>query len=145
MKHLRKRYSKRADAKRARAGFSLIEVLVAITVFSLVLLSLARVTTALALRGRNNDLLAKRGALLQMESNKLGGAPYSALTTWSTADQTVTRGGFTYTRHLEIKQTGNARYSLKIVLTPAADPSKKDSVMLDRVLAPTSTPLCTGC
>lgn len=145
MTRLRKRYPTRAGAKRPRAGFSLIEVMVAITVFSIVLLSLAKVTTALALRGRNNDLISKRVASLQLEANKLGGAPYSAISTWSTADQTVTRGDFTYTRHLVITPTGISRYSIKIVVTPSADPSKKDSVMLDRVLAPTSTPLCTGC
>jgi prepilin-type N-terminal cleavage/methylation domain-containing protein len=131
-----------------RAGFSLIEVMVAITVFSLVLLSLAKTTTALALRGRTNDLLAKRTAALDLEANKLGGVPYSSLVTWSTADQTITRGTFTYTRHLVITKAGTftSLYSVKIVITPALDPSKPDSVVLSRTLAPTSTPLCiTGC
>jgi prepilin-type N-terminal cleavage/methylation domain-containing protein len=138
------RLSRRRRA-RARAGFSLIEVMVAITIFSLVLLSLAKVTTALALRGRTNDLLAKRTAALDLEANKFGGVPYSALATWSTTDQTITRGTFTYTRHLVITKTGTSRYSVKIVLTPALDATKKDSVMLDRTQPPTTTPLCTGC
>ena len=141
----RQRYSIRGRRMR-RAGFSLIEVLVAITVFSIVLLSLAKVTTALAMRGRANDVLANRTAALQLEANKFGGVPYATLASWSTTDQTITRGNFTYTRHLVITKNGISRYSLKIVVTPAADSTRPDSVMLDRALPPTTTPICLkGC
>jgi prepilin-type N-terminal cleavage/methylation domain-containing protein len=132
----------------SRKGFSLIEVLVAMSVLSLVLLSLAKVTTALALRGRDNDLLAKRSASLQLEANKFGAVPYDKLATWSTADTVLTRGNFTYKRHLVITKVATFinRYSVKIVITPALDSTKKDSVMLDRGKPPSSTPLClVGC
>jgi prepilin-type N-terminal cleavage/methylation domain-containing protein len=139
MKRSRTRYS-----KRARKGFSLIEVMVAMTVLSLVLLQLAKVTTALALRGRTSDLVAKRVASLQLEANKFGAVPYSRLANWSVADQTITRGNFTYTRHLVITKVSNTRYSVKIVVTPTLDATKKDSVMIDRTQPPQSS-LCTGC
>ena len=139
MKRSRTRYS-----KRARKGFSLIEVMVAMTVLSLVLLQLAKVTTALALRGRTSDLVAKRVASLQLETNKFGAVPYSRLANWSVADQTITRGNFTYTRHLVITKVSNTRYSVKIVVTPTLDATKKDSVMIDRTQPPQSS-LCTGC
>lgn len=139
MTRSRTRYS-----KRARKGFSLIEVMVAMTVLSLVLLQLAKVTTALALRGRTSDLVAKRVASLQLEANKFGAVPYSRLANWSVADQTITRGNFTYTRHLVITKMSNTRYSVKIVVTPTLDATKKDSVMIDRTQPPQSS-LCTGC
>jgi prepilin-type N-terminal cleavage/methylation domain-containing protein len=132
----------------SRKGFSLIEVLVAMSVLSLVLLSLAKVTTALALRGRGNDLLTKRTASLQLEANKFGAVPYTKLATWPTADTVVTRGNFTYTRHIVITKTATFvnRYTVKIVVIPALDSTKKDSVMLDRAQPPSSTPLCiVGC
>lgn len=128
----------------ARKGFSLIEVMVAMTILSLVLLSLAKVTTAIALRSRTNDILAKRTASLQLEANKFGAVPFSSLAGWSTTDQTITRGNFTYTRHLVMSPVSTTRYSVKIVVTPSADPTKKDSVMIERTLPPTTSPLCTG-
>ena len=70
------------------------------TILSLVLLNLAKVTTAIAMRSRTNDILAKRTASLQLEANKFGAVPFSSLAGWSTTDQTVTRGNFTYKRHL---------------------------------------------
>jgi prepilin-type N-terminal cleavage/methylation domain-containing protein len=131
----------------SRKGFSLIEVLVAMSVLSLVLLSLAKVTTALALRSRDNDMLAMRTASLQLEANKFGAVPWSKLATWPTADTTVTRGSsFQYTRHIVITKTSSTRYSVKILVIPTLDPAKKDSVMIDRTQPPTSSPLCVvGC
>jgi prepilin-type N-terminal cleavage/methylation domain-containing protein len=137
-KRVRARFS-----TRARNGFSLIEVMVAMTMLSLVLLQLAKVTTALALKNRTNDLVAKRTASLQLEANKFGAVPWASLATWSVTDQTITRGNFTYTRHLVITKTGINRYSVKIVVTPSADATKKDSVMIDRTQPPAS--LCKGC
>jgi len=136
---------RRVLSRRARRGFSLIEVMVAMTILSIVLLDLAKVTTALALRGRTADLVAKRVAALQLEANKMGAVPYASLAGWSTTDQTITRGNFTYTRKLTITAASTTRYSIKIVVIPSADPTKKDSVMLDRALPPSSSPLCVGC
>ena len=130
--------------KRIRRGFGLIEVMVAMTVFSLVMLSLAKVVTGLAVSGRNSDLAAKRNASLQLEANKFGAVPYSLLATWSTADQTITRGTFTYTRKLTMTETSVSRYSIKIIVVPSLDPTKKDSVMFDRTQPPSSA-LCRGC
>ncbi|MGH7617252.1 MAG: type IV pilus modification PilV family protein, partial [Gemmatimonadaceae bacterium] len=130
---------------RPRSGFSLIEVMVAMTLLSIVLLNLAQVTTALSLRGRNNDLYAKRTASLQLESNKFGAVPFADIASWPTADQTVTRGNFTYTRKLTITTQSSARYTIKIVVVPALDATKKDSIIIDRTLPPSGSPLCTGC
>jgi prepilin-type N-terminal cleavage/methylation domain-containing protein len=127
-----------------RKGFSLIEVLVAMSVLSLVLLSIAKVTTGLALRSRDNDLLAKRTASLQLEANKFGAVPYTKLAGWSTADTVITRGNFTYTRHLVITKASISRYSVKILVIPALNTAKKDSVMIDRTQPPSTSPLCTG-
>jgi prepilin-type N-terminal cleavage/methylation domain-containing protein len=131
--------------KRARKGFSLIEVMVAITVFSLVLLSLAKVTTALAMRGRTSDLVAKRNAALQLEANKLGAMPYARLAAWSSNVQTVTRGTFSYTRQLTLTRMSSNRYTVKIVVIPTLDPTKADSVMLDRTQPPQNSLCVSGC
>ena len=129
---------------RPRRGFSLIEIMVAMTIFSIIMLSLAKVITGLATRGRTNDLVAKPNAALQLEANKFGGVPYASLSTWSTTDKTVTAGTFTYTRKLTITQSATNRYTVKIIVVPSLDATKKDSVVLDRTRPPSSA-LCTGC
>ena len=128
-----------------RKGFSLIEVIVAMTLLAIVLMSLARMSLEVAVRGRGTDLFAKRTAVLQLESNKLGAVPYSTLSTWSTTTKTLTLGDFTYKRRMAIANTGSNRYSIKIIVIPMSDTTKKDSVTLDRTLPATRTPLCTGC
>jgi prepilin-type N-terminal cleavage/methylation domain-containing protein len=130
---------------RRRRGFSLIEVMIALTILSITLMSLARFSAVILLRGRGNALVAKRTAALQLESNKFAAVPYATLSTWSTADRTFTRGDFTYTRRLTITAATSTRYTIKIVVIPATDATRKDSVTLDRTLPPTGSALCVGC
>lgn len=129
----------------ARKGFSLIEVMVALTMLAIVLLSLAKISMAIGLRSRTNDIVAKRTAALQAEANKFGSIPYSTLATWPTATVRDTLGTFIYDRKLSITNTGTTRYTIKITVTPVRDATKKDSIILDRTLPPTSSPLCKGC
>ena len=49
-----------------RKGFSLIEVMVAMAMLSIVLVSLAKIGITVATRGRLNDVSAKRNAALQI-------------------------------------------------------------------------------
>jgi len=128
-----------------RKGFSLIEVIIAMTLLAIVLMSLARMSLMVAVRGRGNDLFAKRTAVLQLEANKLGAVPYSTLSTWPTTTKTLTLGDFTYKRMMAIANTSTNRYTIKIIVIPMTDTTKKDSVTLDRTKPATSTPLCTGC
>ena len=129
----------------SRKGFSLIEVMVAMTVLSIVMMSLAKIGVAVAVKGRTNDLVAKRNAALQLEANKLGTVPFANLGTWSTTTKTFTNGGFSYTRRTTISSMNMYRYAVKVVVVPTLDPSKKDSVMFDRTKPPANTVLCTTC
>lgn len=134
----------KATSRRSRRGFSLIEIMIAMTITAVVLLSLGRLTTVVASRGRTNDIAAKRNAILQQEANKFGAMPYSTLAGFSTASRTVTSSGFTYTRRLTITPVSTNFSTVKIVIVPARDTTKKDSVILSRSQA-SSTPLCKGC
>ena len=127
-----------------RKGFSLIEVMVAMTILSIVLLSLAKISIAVGTRARSSDVVAKRTAALQLEANKLGAVPFASLATWPTAPQTISLGSFQYTRRLTITAAGPARFTMKIVVVPVKDSTKKDSLMLDRTKPPATSPLCTG-
>jgi len=128
-----------------RRGFSLIEVMVAMTILSIVLLSLAKVSVAVTQRGRTSALVAKRNAAMQLEANKLGGLPFAKLASWVSGTDTATVDGFSYKRRLTISKPGVTRYTIKIVILPAIDTTKKDSLSFDRTQPPSGTPLCVGC
>jgi prepilin-type N-terminal cleavage/methylation domain-containing protein len=133
--------------KRPRTGFSLIEVMVSLVLLAIILVSLARASTVIAVRGRTNDLNAKRTSVLQMEANKFGAIPFASIAGWSTVNKTFTKGDFTYTRRLTISSQNatNTRYLIKIVVIPSIDATKGDSVTIERTLPPTGSPLCLGC
>lgn len=133
---------------RARKGFSLIEIMVALTMLSLVLMSLAKLATLAAVRGRSNDSYAKRTAALNLESNKFSAMRFANIGTFSTADKTFTLNGFSYTRQLSITTVSSTQYTIKIVVVPTATTVGvvgKDSVIITRTSPPSSTPLCTTC
>jgi prepilin-type N-terminal cleavage/methylation domain-containing protein len=144
MKKLRLR-ARKGPSTSLRTGFSLIEIMVAMTILAIVMSSLARLATIIAVRGRGNDFYAKRSLVLQREANKFGAAPLAVLAAWNTADATFTVGGFTYTRKLTITQTSSKQYSIKIVVIPSTATTSKDSVMFDRTNPPSTTALCTSC
>lgn len=116
----------------------------AMTLLSVILLSLARMSFTLSQRSRTNDLTAKRNAVLMQEANKFGAMRYDSLGTISTANKTITAGDFTYTRRLTIEATSSTRRTVKIVVVPALAPTKLDSVIIHRS-RPAGSPLCTGC
>ena len=133
---------------RTRAGFSLIEVLVALTMLSIILMSLARVTFQMAASSRTNDIVAKRNAALIEEANKYSAMPYASLA--SSAAATRTYGDFTFQRTVTVTpRSGYATQStVKILIVPyiagVLTTAKRDSVILYRTNPPGS-PLCTTC
>ncbi|HET9425080.1 MAG TPA: prepilin-type N-terminal cleavage/methylation domain-containing protein [Gemmatimonadaceae bacterium] len=130
--------------RRPRRGFSLAELLVAMTLLSIVLMSLARITFTMAARGRTNDITAKRNAVLVQEANKFNAMVYDSLATASTAERTLTMGDFSFSRRISITTESATRKTVKIVITPTLDATKKDSVFVHRS-KPAGSPLCVGC
>jgi prepilin-type N-terminal cleavage/methylation domain-containing protein len=134
-----------ARRRPTKKGFSLIEVLVALTLLSLILMSLARVTFQMAATGRNADVVAKRNAALVEEANKFNAIPYTSLA--SSPATTLTFGDFKFQRTVTATVTGS-RTQIKIVIVPiiggVVTASKKDSVFVHRSNPPGS-PLCTPC
>ena len=115
------------------------------TILSIVMMSLAKVGVSVAVKGRMNDLRAKRNAALQLEANKLGTVPFDQLGTWSTVTKTFKLGDFAYTRRTTIGGVSTTRFTVKVVVIPTLDPTKKDSIMFDRTRPPSGSPLCVGC
>ena len=90
-------------------------------------------------------MVAQRSAALQQAVSWLGGIPFSRIDSVATGTHSFTAGSFSYTRTITITYPAGNRDSIKIVIKPTADTTKKDSVMFTRSNPPGSSPLCTGC
>jgi prepilin-type N-terminal cleavage/methylation domain-containing protein len=127
----------------ARRGVSLIEVMFAMTMLAIVLVTIAKLSLDVATTGRANDLVARRTAVLQQQAARLGAIPYTTLQTMTAGTATITAGGVSYVRRIGLTQ-GTNRISVKIVIAPSSDTTKKDSLMFDHAYS-NSSPLCSGC
>lgn len=116
----------------------------AMTLLSVVLMSMARMAFNISNQSRNNGLVAKRNAVLVQEANKFNAMPYDSLTTVSTANKVFTMGDFKFTRRLTVEQFGTSRRQIRIVIVPFTDATKIDSVIVHRT-RPAGSPLCTSC
>jgi prepilin-type N-terminal cleavage/methylation domain-containing protein len=130
----------------SRAGFSLVEVMMAMTLLAIVLMSLARITMVLSKRGRDNGIVAKRTFVLIKEANRFGAIPFDtlALARFKTDSTAVfTDGDFKYTRRWNILKHATVD-TIKVVITPDLDATRVDSVFVYRT-KPAGSPLCVGC
>lgn len=136
--------SRRLGRVRAREGFSLTEVMMAMTLLAVILMSMARMSMVVSKRGRDNAIVAKRNFVLIEEANKFGAMPWTTLNAFSQANVTTKAGDFSYTRRLTITPVTSSRTTIKIVIVPTDDATRVDSVFVYRSLPPGS-PLCVGC
>jgi Tfp pilus assembly protein PilV len=130
-----------------RAGISVIEIMISITILGIVMMSLGKLSVMVSQRGRTNELVANRTFAMQQQSNKFSSMPFDSVRTFPTAARSMAAGAFNYTRRLTITQpvVGVPRYQIKIVIVPALDTTKKDSLIIDRAQPPGNTSLCVGC
>jgi prepilin-type N-terminal cleavage/methylation domain-containing protein len=142
---MRRRVSSAVRRRRPRAGFSLIEVIVAFSLLAIIMSSLARLTTLVTQRSRGNDIVSKRTFALQHEANRLGALTFAQLATESTGSTLMLLGDFQFTRTLTITAVGTTRYTIKVVVSPSDYPSRTDSLVFDRTKPATGTVLCTSC
>ena len=130
---------------RRRGGFSLVELIIALTVLSVATMMLARLSLVVSQRGRTNDLIAKRNAALAQEAGRFGIMSFATLAAQSSGSTFMLVGDFSFTRRLTVTATTANRYTIKIVVAPLASEFKPDSVTFNRTRPASGTPLCTGC
>lgn len=145
MRALSFRRRRGATAPRARTGFSVIEVMVAVTLLGVVMMSLGKLSVVIAQRGRSNELVTERTFAMQQQASKFVSMPYDSIATFPTVGKTFMSGDFRYGRLLRITSPGTDRYRITLVIVPASDPARRDSVIIDRSRPPSSSVLCVGC
>lgn len=134
-----------AGAGRNVDGFSLVEVVVAMSLLALVMVLLASMSLAVGRRGYANDLTTKRNLALAQQASRINSMPFSNVAALTSGTTAMLIGDFSFNRRLTVTASSANRYTIKIVVAPVASEFKPDSITIDRTRPPSGTPLCTTC
>jgi prepilin-type N-terminal cleavage/methylation domain-containing protein len=126
-------------------GFSLVEVVVAMSLLAIVMVLLASMSLAVGRRGYANDLTTKRNLALAQQANRISAMPFPEVAALTSGTTAMLVGDFSFNRRLTVTAVGGWRYTIKIVVAPVASEFKPDSITIDRTRPPSGTPLCTTC
>jgi prepilin-type N-terminal cleavage/methylation domain-containing protein len=136
---------RRTPRRRGFSGFSLVEVIIALTLLAVAMMLLARLSYLVSQRGYGNALVSKRNAALAQEAGRFSVMSFANIAAQSSGSTLMLVGDFTFTRRLTITASSSNRYTIKIVIAPQASEFKPDSVILSRTRPALGTPLCTNC
>ena len=133
----------RIRARRTRAGVSLIEIIVAMTLLVVVLGALSVLMTRTVKRSRDLDIGSARTFVLMQQSNRFSSLPYDSIPSYAPRVDTINTGRFRYERRLTYVQgaTGSEYRTLKVRLVPLLDNGKPDSLLFQRAKTYAKTPL----
>ncbi|MFN2565770.1 MAG: type II secretion system protein J [Gemmatimonadaceae bacterium] len=134
--------SARQGLPRRRAGLSIVEIVVALTLFGTVTIAMAGLSLVVARRAEANDVFTKRTALLQQQMNRLQAIPYDSLAD-KAGSVVVKTGPFPHERKISINATGS-RTRVVVQIIPAHAPDRAETIAFDRA-KPTTSPLCKEC
>jgi Tfp pilus assembly protein PilV len=129
--------------RRERRGISLVEVVCAMTLLAIVIGSLGLLAAKNAARARNLDASSARTFVLAQQANRFSVLPYDSIPQYAPRTDTVIAGRFRYLRNVSYTQsvTGSEYRRVKVILTPLADPTKKDSLLFERAKTYARSPL----
>jgi Tfp pilus assembly protein PilV len=135
-------------AMRARAGVSLIEVVVACTLLALTFTSLTALTARMAQRNRSNAYAEQRTATFFEQVNRVESMTYDSIPNYLKTDSAMYGQGYyvwTYTVDPEsVSTSGRARYrKISLTVTPRLDPTKTMKTTIRRAKSPFANPLNT--
>jgi len=130
---------------RRRSGVSLVEVLVAVSLLSLSLLALARISPLMNTYGRKNDMQLNRAYVLQQQADRIMAMPDSLISNTGltgslvTGTKTLTIQGYKWQRTVSMTNSSGMQKIMLIMkpLSVSTSLQKPDTLILWR--APTST------
>lgn len=124
-------------------GFTLVEVLVSITVLSLGMVALGSLLVRSARQATAASSVVYQTAALSEEVGRMGAMPFELLVAGTTCT-TVTAHPLPHTRCTTITDVTAKRKTVKITVTPTGNPLLgADSTMFERSVSKTGTPLNT--
>ena len=130
---------------KARKGFVLVEVIVAMVLLAVAVTSLAAMMYSVSQNGMKATGDAYRNGVLMQEVNRYEGVPYDSVTVGTTS-YSESAGVYPHTRTVTVAEpVANVVKTVKIVITPLNTLYKPDTVRFARTKARSSRVLCTSC
>ena len=128
----------RLDAR--REGISLVEILVAMTLVSAILIPIAGLTALGANMSVRNAGASYRQGVLAQEANRLSTLPFASLP-GAVGCTTVATGTFPHTRCVTVTNVSSTLRRVQVVVTPAQPGVRPDTARFERANPPTGNPL----
>jgi prepilin-type N-terminal cleavage/methylation domain-containing protein len=130
---------------KARKGFVLVEVIVAMVLLAVAVTSLAAMMYSVSQNGMKATGNAYRNGVLMQEVNRLEGIPYDSVAV-GTSSVGVSGGSYPHTRTITVTEpVANVVKTVKVIITPLQANYKPDTVSFTRTKARSSRVLCTSC
>jgi prepilin-type N-terminal cleavage/methylation domain-containing protein len=123
----------RRSGRRTRAGFSLVEIMVSMTLLAIALTSLARLSFVAARQQREVTAATYRAALMTEQVNRLTTIPFGALPL-EPVDTLVTTGLFPHRRQITVTALTPTVSQIRIVIVPTRPNLRADTVTFERSL-----------
>ncbi len=124
-----------------REGFSLVEVVVAMVMLAVVVMSLGALTTVTAQRSIVLANSTGRQAFALQETNRMATIPYGSINALAGCD-TLSTGQLRYRRCISVTQAIRYR-EITIIVTPLKIGTISDTIVFRRVAEAVSNPLFT--
>ncbi len=129
--------------RRAARGFSLIEIMVAMTILAITLAGFAGLTFQYLRRVRTLDGRVAELALMAEQAQRMTVLPWDSLDSRAGCT-TIAGGSLPHTRCIGVTNVVAGRKLIQIVVTPTNTALKPDTVLFHRVKPPYDA-LCQGC
>jgi len=130
----------------SRKGLSLIEVMVAVMILSIMMAFVGHISSSVAQANRRSEVIAKRTFAMQQQSNIIGAMPFSSITaTLLPASKTMSLGDFTYLRRVTLATTGTSSAGLSTAITITIVPQTgipSDTLLKESLSMIRSAPNC---
>jgi prepilin-type N-terminal cleavage/methylation domain-containing protein len=130
---------------RGRGGFTLIEVIMAMTIIATAMIMLATLATSTGRRGYQNGMITKRNYALAQQVARIQVMPFDLVAQLTSGTTQLLVGDFAFNRRLAVTPLSTSRYSIKVVIQPIAGEFRPDSMTIDRTRPTAGSPLCTTC
>jgi hypothetical protein len=133
------------QSAKARKGFVIVEVIVAIILLGIAISSLAALLYSISQAQQVTAGNAYRNGVLMHEVNRLEGTPYDSLPVGTTSFS-ISTAPYPHTRVITVAEPVTSVFkTINVVITPTNPFYKADSVAFTRTKAATAKVLCTIC
>lgn len=127
---------------RAERGFSLVEVVVSLTLLAVTMAALARPTYSYARTVAALSADDARNAIIAQQMNRLLVLPFDSLPSRAGC-QTLTAAPYSHTRCITVTNTSASQRHVVMVITPSNAAFRADTAVIDRTKPSTANPFNT--